>query len=69
MEMLRIFPGKIDWVVSVGLLTFSLVNDLSSVSVEDGPLSFGFSESLFKPLSEAVNVRSVDLGPDLHVVF
>lgn len=69
MEMLRIFSGEINWVISVSLFAFSLVDDLSSVSVENGPFALSFSESLFESFAETINVRSVDLGSDLHVMF
>ena len=69
MEVLGSFFGKIDRVISISLFSLSFVKNLSSVSIEDGPLSFCLSETGLESFSEPINVRGVDLCANLHVVL
>ena len=69
MEVLSSFFGKIDRVMSISLFSLSFVKDLSSVSIEDGPLSFCLSETSLESFSEAINVRGVNFCANLHVVL
>lgn len=67
--MLGSFSGKIDWIISISLLSLSIIDDLSSIPVENGPFSFSLSETWLESFSKTVDVRSINLCPDLHVMF
>lgn len=59
---------KIYWVISVCLFTLAFVDNLATVTAENCPFALAFTETFLESFSKAVNVLSVYLGPDLHIM-
>ena len=68
MEKIISFSQKIKGIISIGLKSFTPINNLPPVSVENSPLSIFFAEGLLEPFSNAVNVITVHLSSDLKIV-
>lgn len=67
-EEVVFFSQHVQREVSVGLKSLPVIDDLSSVSVENGPFSISLSERRLETFSDAVEVITVDFGSDLKVV-
>ena len=68
MEEIIPLPQHIERIVSIGLSSFSMVNDLSSISVENSPFSICFSETTQKSFSDSVDVITVHFSSNFQVV-
>ena len=68
MEKIISFSQKIKGIISIGLKSFTPINNLPPISVENSPLSIFFAEGLLEPFSNAVNVITVHLSSDLKIV-
>ena len=68
MEKIISFSQKIKGIISIGLKSFTPINNLPPVSVENSPLSIFFAEGLLEPFSNAVNIITVHLSSDLKIV-
>jgi hypothetical protein len=63
------FSHHIEGIETIGLLSISFVDNLSSVSVENSPLAVGFSEAFEEPLSDTIDVISINFCSDLKIMI
>jgi hypothetical protein len=67
-EEVVFFSQHIQREVSVCLQTLTVIDDLSSISVENRPFSISLSERRLETLADTVEIITVDFGSDLKVV-
>lgn len=69
-EVVRLsFSQEVEGVVAVGLESFSLVDHLSSISVENSPFPVFLSERVMKPFSDAVDKVRGKFSSNLEVMI
>lgn len=69
MEEIVSFSKHVEWIISVSLPSFSTIKDLSSISVEDGPLSICFSETCEESFSNSIYVVTVNCSSNFKIVI
>ena len=69
MEVVSILSKQVEWVEPIGLYSFSLVNGVTFVAVEDRPLSILLPEGFMEPFSDSIEVGTINIGSDLQVVI
>lgn len=69
MEKILFFFQQVNRIKPISLSPSSIINLLGSISVENSPFAWSFSEVKLKSLSKSIDEIGVDLGTDFNVVL